>query len=177
MDSQITIPSQGRFPPQKGDVWTWVKRTYTFTGETKHYLGRYGGTAHLATDNKHNLCNWYKEQFIDGTLKFERYGNMPLINWNDWLPPKVLPDTGTKNFTAGQIWAFFDIDFESCVVRVERADITTYWCGVLLARKNCGARGPTISFNPENSRARRAILVADLNCEPTDPDLLYQFLY
>ncbi len=91
--------------------------------------------------------------------------------WIPYLPPKPMPDTGAKMLQNGEVWAFWDTDDERCVVRYADGSAV-----ILAGEASSGAR-TSIAFSYSCSRATHAIRVAAADCEPEDPDLLYQFLY
>lgn len=103
-------------------------------------------------------------------------------DWSLWLPPKATPTQDPQPIVhKGEIWAFWDpCDDERCVVKVcyENSDAE-----VLIGYFGCynGSKlheiGKRIGFGEFNTRTQYAILVARAGEEPTDPDLLYQFLY
>lgn len=98
--------------------------------------------------------------------------DIKLYNWDTWLPPAPLPDTGPKQFRIRQIWAGHN--GRSCeVYMISTASIDGDAITVQSLAGNTGLFCP-MAISPN---ARCSVLVADVDCEPTDPDLLYQFLY
>lgn len=86
-------------------------------------------------------------------------------DWKRWLPPGPLPDTGDKELRDGQIWAF-NLNNGNGIIRVRVEGGSE-----LLASTTWTT--PTCSFGRGGNHQRHAILVADVGCEPTDPEILY----
>lgn len=94
------------------------------------------------------------------------------IDWNLWLPPAELPDTGDKNFRVGQVWAY-TISGRKRVAKLRGAG----YC-LILAAEDPHAVGDHGSFMAGGNHQKHAVFLSEsIDIEPPDPDLIYQFLY
>ncbi len=97
------------------------------------------------------------------------------IDWNRWLPPAPLPDTGRKDFKPGQVWA----------VRTDYGQPGVFLVNTLHSDSAAGGVDSTDRLAgdcenwhpaPSSPNAEQAVLVQDVGQpEPTPPEVLYGF--
>lgn len=170
--------------PVVGDVWRLSRWHYESNEVTIVSLGARGGClckAHVrCLMSSGNEDGWCEGTFAK-VATFVRSASPPKErDWSAWLPPRPLPNTGPKVFKVGQVWAThvnYDGTDPARVWRVSSVDQKNdQWMTVDMLATNgqCGGAivgpGARIS-NPEYTC--RAILVADVGCEPTPPEVLY----
>lgn len=98
---------------------------------------------------------------------------MSAIDWSKWLPPEPLPDTGSKVFKPGQVWACwlpnaFGSGQEPCVKRI----LDVYENGDVADVEHLAGNhkwGPM----KDAPNALHAVLVADVGQQPISPRVLY----
>lgn len=100
---------------------------------------------------------------------------MDHVDWNKWLPPRGfdLPNTGPKVFKAGQVWASHR--YGGLVFRVNPGN--NYPDVLAIADNHNPVYTTGCIYATGEDTGCISILVADVGCEPTDPDLLYQAFY
>lgn len=101
---------------------------------------------------------------------------MSEVNWQDYLPPRPLPDTGPKVFKVGQVWAWAIYygggKMNREVDRIVGLTTNGPWKVEVLAKD--GVHNNTADIGGRSWAALSAILVQDVG-EPTprDPAVLY----
>lgn len=91
------------------------------------------------------------------------------VDWARWLPPHDLRDTGAKALKSGQVWAWRYAAGASGVVRIVHEIGGSQ---ETLASGYLDNPGP-LWFEGSGKLGQHAVLVADVGCEPTPPEILY----
>lgn len=96
-----------------------------------------------------------------------------MINWDDWIPPVLIPERMTVNgvIHKGDVWGFNDGEKRAVI----RCDAEGGGYATILAGDVNGQ--PTCGFYANAYRITFSLLICRAGEEPPDPDILYQFLY
>lgn len=177
---RLALDQPPNWPPEDGAIWL------TKDGEEIYFTGRPWDLENPSDDGfefyyKNNKRDGYNARAIQaGALTFVKYTP---INWSDYLPPTNLKYTKDNVYKPGQVWAtrFNNIALVYRVHRVMQEKNVYPWLDiVVLAKLNSTLNlyknsTPIRIANPLYTTV--AVLIAESGCEPSDPDLIYQFLY
>lgn len=156
---------------EAGQRWSWCGTEYVLFDQYPDgdWKGRTKDGKSGAFD-RHMLAS-PSATFLGGPASPERP-----VDWAKWLPPRELPRNPYIVFKAGQIWAVrWDKVDHAAVFRV--AKNTACACATpdnhhiqveFLAGRRTGGGGYS-----NRDYTERAVLVADVGCEPTPPEILY----
>lgn len=163
--------------PVVGDTWHWrtIDKDFVIIGREKTGRGwLHGG---MGPGSGHPSGGWLQDvSFANGVCKFVRSASPPKErDWSAWLPPRPLPFSGNKEFKPGCIFAGYCAGKAivwRCVDPVP-ADLRSFGEVEILARSEGRLGRQRDQLATSSLYAQHAILVADVGCEPTPPEVLY----